>query len=84
MSKKRKRRTDYDLAPKGVLFRDMRVSLHLNFICFKVVHVPRSCNSVAHFLAAHGANQSEERLLWPEHVPDFVSVIVASESAEPS
>jgi hypothetical protein len=32
--------TDYDLSPEGVIFRDIRASLRLNFISVKVAHVP--------------------------------------------
>jgi hypothetical protein len=76
--------TDYDLAPEGYLIRDIRSFFLLNFIDARVVHVPRECNKVAHLLAAYGANQMANRLLWPESVPDDVHVMVASESAEPS
>jgi hypothetical protein len=75
--------TEYDLAPEGVLYRDMRSFLNLNFISFDVIHVPRSCNKVAHELAALGSNQGLPRLVWPECVPDDVHVLVASEFAEP-
>jgi hypothetical protein len=64
---------DYDLAPEGYLLRDIRVFIQLNFINVSVVHVPRECNKVAHLLAAYGANQMANRLLWPECVPDDVT-----------
>jgi hypothetical protein len=75
--------TDYDLAPEGFLFRDIRSFIQLNFIDVTVVHVSRVCNKVAHLIAAYGASQIADRLLWPETVIDDVSVLVASESAEP-
>jgi hypothetical protein len=74
--------TYYDLSPEGVIFRDIRVSLRLNFISVEVAHVPQICNVAAHLLAAFGANQHEIRLLWPDVVLDDVNVVVASESAE--
>jgi ribonuclease HI len=75
--------TDYDLAPEGVLFRDMRIFMKLNFNSYQVTHVSRTCNNVAHSLAAYGSNQEVIRLLWPDDVPDVVNVVVASESAKP-
>jgi hypothetical protein len=75
--------TEYDLAPEGVFYRDMRSFLRLNFISYDVIHVPRSCNKVAHELAALGSNQSLVRLLWPKCVPDDIHVLVASEFDEP-
>jgi hypothetical protein len=74
---------DYDLAPEGVLFRDMRIFMRLNFNTYHVTHVSRACNNVAHSLAAYGSNQEEVRLLWPDNVPAVVNFMVASESAEP-
>jgi hypothetical protein len=73
----------YDLAPEGVMLRDIRSFLQLNFIQVNVVHVNRMCNGVAHTLATYGASQQQVRLLWPDEVPDIVNVLVASESAEP-
>lgn len=60
---------EYDLAPEGIIFRDIRAFLQLNFNTWEVSHVVRTCNSVAHLIAALGARQNEARLLWPESVP---------------
>jgi ribonuclease HI len=76
--------SDYDRAPEGVLFRDMRISMQLNFSSCKIGYVPRSCNIAADKLASFGSTQEESRLLWLDYVPDAVNVIVASEYAEPS
>jgi hypothetical protein len=76
--------SDYDPAPKGVLFRDMRIVLRMNFISYQVSHVSKTCNSVAHVLDALGANHHEVWLLWLEDVPDDVNVVVASELVEPN
>jgi hypothetical protein len=46
---------EYDLAPEGVIFRDLRLFISLNFSSVEVVFAPRSCNKVAHELAAIGA-----------------------------
>jgi ribonuclease HI len=68
--------TEHDLCPEGILFREMRIFLQLNFVSWSVNHVVRSCNNAAHLLAALGSNQSEVRLVWPDHVPDDVNVVV--------
>jgi hypothetical protein len=75
--------SEYDLAPEGVLSREMRIFIHLNFVSFKITHARCVCNKAAHCLAAIGSNQNEVRLIWPDYVPDIVNVVVASELAEP-
>jgi ribonuclease HI len=75
--------TEHDRCPEGLLFREMRIFLQLNFLSWSVNHVVRSCNNAAHLLAALGSNQSEVRLVWSDYVPGDVNVVVASESAEP-
>jgi hypothetical protein len=73
--------SEYDLAPEGVVFRDLRIFLRLNFLSHNISFVSRDCNNVAHLLAAHGARQDEVRLWWPDDVPDDVISVVTSESA---
>jgi ribonuclease HI len=75
--------SEYDLAPEGVLSREMRIFIHLNFVSFKITHAGCVCNKAAHCLAAIGSNQNEVQLIWPDYVPDIVNVVVASELAEP-
>jgi hypothetical protein len=73
--------SEYDLAPEGVLFRDLRIFIRLNFLSHNISFVSRDCNNVAHLLAARGARQVEVRLWWPDDVPDDVISVVTSESA---
>jgi hypothetical protein len=61
----------------------MRKFMRLNFNLCHITHVSKTCNNVAHTLAAYGANQEAVRLVWPDDVPVVVNVMVASESAEP-
>ncbi|XP_071674413.1 uncharacterized protein [Lolium perenne] len=49
-----------------------------------VVFAPRSCNKLAHELAAYGSAQTAERALWMDMVPDDVSCCEASLFAEPN
>ena len=75
--------TEYDLAPEGVLYRDLKSFIRLNFLSASFCFAPRTCNKIAHELARWGVNQTQDRLLWPGGVTTFVNVLVASESAEP-
>uniref|UniRef100_A0ACD5Z6F3 Uncharacterized protein n=1 Tax=Avena sativa TaxID=4498 RepID=A0ACD5Z6F3_AVESA len=74
---------DYNLAPEGVIFRDIGAFNLLKFSTVEVSYDPRSCNKVAHLLAAYGARLQADRMLWPEYVLEDVRALVASESAEP-
>jgi hypothetical protein len=74
---------EFDLAPEGIIFRDIRSFVQLNFISVKISYCPRVCNKIAHALAAIGAKQDESRLIWIDSVPDSVNVLVASELTEP-
>jgi hypothetical protein len=58
------RGTEYDLAPEGVLFQEIRLFASLNFMSFKISFCSRLCNKVGHTLAALGANQTMPRRLW--------------------
>jgi hypothetical protein len=75
--------TEFDLAPEGIIFRDLRSYLSLNFVSSEVVFAPRACNKVAHELAALGVSQQNSRTLWVDTVPDDVMVVLASEFAVP-
>jgi ribonuclease HI len=75
--------TDFDRAPEGVLYRDIRAICRLNFSLCQFVYCPRDCNKVAHALGAVGAGQLESKRLWLDDVPDFVMVLVAGDITEP-
>ena len=75
--------SEYDRSSKGVLFRDIRQFICLNFSTFAFSFAPRDCNKVAHALAALGSNGQEPQRLWLEAVPDDVSVLLASDVAAP-
>jgi ribonuclease HI len=73
--------SEYDRAPEGVIYRDMRLFMLLNFNSFEFTHSPRTCNKLAHALAAYGASRQDKKLIWPEIIPNDVRVLVASNSA---
>jgi hypothetical protein len=51
---------EFDFTPEGDIYRDIRAFISLNFVSVNIVFRPRSCNKVAHALAAIGAR--EERI----------------------
>jgi hypothetical protein len=74
---------EYDLAPEGVLFREIRSFVSLNFISFKVSFCSRLCNKVGHVLASMDAKQTMPRCRWVDSAPNDVCDLVASELTEP-
>ena len=46
---------DFDLAPNGAMFGEIRATAYLNFISFSVSYCPRASNKVADALASYGA-----------------------------
>uniref|UniRef100_A0ACD5U881 Uncharacterized protein n=1 Tax=Avena sativa TaxID=4498 RepID=A0ACD5U881_AVESA len=74
----------HDLSPEGVIFRDIRFFIRLNFISVEISFAPRICNKLAHELAALGSSHEAGRQYWVDSVPAAVRSIAASESAEPA
>jgi hypothetical protein len=63
---------EFDLAPEGVLYKDIRAFISLNFSSVVFSFTPRERNKVAHALAAFGASQRESRLVWSEDLPKLL------------
>jgi ribonuclease HI len=76
--------SDFDLAPEGVIYRDLRVFLRLHFSSVIISHVSRNCNKLAHALAAYGAGRQSARGLWLDALPSNLHVPVTSIVAESS
>jgi hypothetical protein len=66
------------------LFRGLRSFILLNYSSVEVVFAPRSCNKVAHEIAAIGALGEEARVLWVDSIHPDVNSVLASEFATPS
>lgn len=67
-----------DRAPIGVLCREIKYLMYLNFVDVMVQHT--SCNYVAHHLARMGANlMPGGTLLCPEVLPYDVTELVAAD-----
>ena len=75
--------TDFDLAPEGVIFRDLRLYALLQFNSVSFSFAPRGCNFLAHVLDVVGAHGQSPKQLWSEELPDDVTVSTATVSAEP-
>ncbi|XP_073367696.1 uncharacterized protein [Aegilops tauschii subsp. strangulata] len=74
--------SSYDLAPNGVLFKEIKLFASLNFSSFDIVHCPRACNKVADVLALHGSKMElEPQAVWPGLAPTFAQSFIASNSA---
>jgi hypothetical protein len=73
--------SSYRLAPTGGLIWEIQSLLASNFIAFEVVPVPRSCNKVAHALAAIGCKCPHGTSLRWANVPAFVEDLVTSDHA---
>jgi hypothetical protein len=72
-----------DRAPNGVLFKEIKESLFLNFICFNFTFYPRASNKAADVIAAYGARLCDEYVaIWPDHAPAFAHVAFSSDLAE--
>jgi hypothetical protein len=73
--------SEYDLSPEGVMFRDIRVFISLNFGNVEVSFAPCMCNNVAHALAAYGVSHMAEHELWVDEVPHDVHDVMVSKYA---
>jgi hypothetical protein len=71
---------EYDLSPLGVLFREIKALLSVAYDNVKISVCLRSCNTVAHELAARGALLGNgQRDVWVGHLPQFVSDLCAGD-----
>jgi hypothetical protein len=74
--------TEYDYAPLGILFSDLKFRLSMNFIEASVVYTPRYCNKPAHELAALGGRVAHgEHNLWVSNYPISVTRLVTGDLA---
>ncbi|RLN07311.1 hypothetical protein C2845_PM11G03640 [Panicum miliaceum] len=73
-----------DRSQGGVLFREANFLMATMFTSVTVVHVHRSCNSVAHELARIGRSRDlDHPAVWMTPLPEFVNVLLVRDSAEP-
>ena len=68
----------YDESSLGALFRDIRSMVRLSFQCCKIEHCPRSCNILAHSLAAFGTRMEAGNYhIWLAPFPPDVNDLIA-------
>jgi hypothetical protein len=59
--------TEFDLFLKGVLYRDIRAFIRLNFSSVNVMYCPRSRNKVAHVIKTIGNNEERKEITARRH-----------------
>ena len=75
---------ELDRAQGGVLFREAKFLMATLFSSVSVVHVHRSCNSVAHEMARVGRTRDlDHPAVWVHPLTDFVNTLLVRDSAEP-
>jgi hypothetical protein len=72
----------FDRTTEGVIYRDIRSFIRLNFSSLSFSYCPRNCNNLAHNLAAVGVRRQEVWSLWLESLPDDVICLMTSMSAD--
>jgi hypothetical protein len=74
------RTTTWDRSPYGFLFRQIRDLKLYEFNACVISVCNRTCNQLAHRLAAYGACvEGAEACLYTDHAPDFVSHLVSGD-----
>jgi hypothetical protein len=73
-----------DLSCAGMVIEQIKAYACSNFSAFKVLYCPRTCNCVAHALAAKGAGMAGEAEFVTDGVAPFVTELVASDLALPT
>lgn len=72
----------YNLSTLGVVFREIKFQLHMGLSDVCIKYCPRSCNHLAHSLAAHGTVMNVGTFeCWLGQLPDFVNDCVAGDLA---
>lgn len=75
---------DFDQAPGGVIFREIKEMLSLHFNPDRIVFSTRSCNKCAHELAHFGlARDPDQPIVWLDPLPRFVQSLLDCDAADP-
>ncbi|OEL23773.1 hypothetical protein BAE44_0015206, partial [Dichanthelium oligosanthes] len=75
----------YDQATEGVLFKELRDLIRLEFIKVEIMFSPRSCNMCAHDLAHVGLSRDpNQSVVWTDPLLEFVNVPVSRELTRPN
>jgi ribonuclease HI len=69
----------FDRSPLGMMFREIRARILYDFNECTSSHCPRACNEVAHTLAVMGLNCKSGPMMWEDHLPESVNLIMSSD-----
>jgi hypothetical protein len=70
--------TEWDAAPEGMIFRELKFFIGASFNDVLLLFAPRSCNAVAHRLAQEGiALDPGSSMFWLVSFPTLVTELVA-------
>lgn len=73
-----------DRTTAGVIFRQIKAMIHLDFVMITVSFTSRSCNNCAHELAYQEASWDPGHMsIWADPLPDFVQSLVVRDYTEP-
>jgi hypothetical protein len=73
--------TEMDRSSASGLLWELKDLLACNLVSSNVAHNPRSCNLVAHSLAALGASLSSDVMSVRDHIPPCIQTLVANDLA---
>nr|ABF94616.1 hypothetical protein LOC_Os03g11430 [Oryza sativa Japonica Group] len=73
-----------DRTTAGVIFRQIKAMIHLDFVMITVSFTGRSCNNCAHELAYQGVSWDPGHMsIWADPLPDFVQSLVVCDYTKP-
>ena len=73
---------DFDISTASGLIWELKDLIVCNFSSVNLVHVTRSCNTVAHSLAALGASLSSDTMSVRDSIPSCIHNLVAKDLAQ--
>jgi len=69
----------FDRSPLGMMLREIRARILYDFNECTSSQCPRACNEVAHTLAVMGLNCKSGPMMWEDHLPESVNLIMSSD-----
>jgi ribonuclease HI len=68
-----------DRSPISMLCREISAKMHYEFSACCLSYCPRTCNRVAHLLAALGLCNVNGPVYWQDQIPESVALVVSSD-----
>jgi len=73
----------FDQSPAGVLLKEARHLIQLDFVDVEILFTPRSCNLCAHGLAHMSLSwDSDQPCVWLDPLPEFVTSLTTCDYSE--